>query len=362
MRNMTPTPRSWQNPNHQCLVQADTHRPPAFSLAISSTSSSNHRDFHLQSIFNPSCPVFTQNSTAFFTKEVLSPKPFTEANMLTKKFFGAFRRKAKKQEAASLSSPQISIIAPLTVGIIRLGLPQSPDTPKGGSEPGYQESSHSVIIGAYGSLGRGSSLSLPTYGQEDLVSIDLVPVPSFPRSLSTDRLDEDPSHLARHFRYEMLKTRGIRAPTIIVGPTRLRALEAYEKLEERAAEGVNRPLAVNSRTEADNGGWQRGLDGVADVEARTKGKNRKSIPQGMARILHTVKRGIMGLGASGSRKGGPIKEPSEGPITMGPQLWLREGVTLGANPRASSPHLYGRDSDGPKRTVHPREWETELVR
>ncbi|RVD83392.1 uncharacterized protein DFL_007779 [Arthrobotrys flagrans] len=260
--------------------------------------------------------------------------------------------KKKEQKGEHVYGNRMMLVAPITVGIAfpeMSPLEISPERPI--SPRPAVHSSHSVAA----------------YGQEDLASIDGIPRPAFPRSLSTNMIDEERSQIDRHLRYETLDRRGLRLTTIVVGPKRLRALEEWEDLEQRAQEEAGNSLPVlpvmNKRGEA---GAETGREfgdckitvpakptPVRDEEPCDRRQGRKSIHRRMA-----METGLR-LRRWVDSKVGSITRPTRGPIARGFPFWLRDGVDPTVD--TSSPHLYGRDRPGPKRTVHPRPWGTVLV-
>ncbi|KAF3171762.1 hypothetical protein TWF788_009666 [Orbilia oligospora] len=189
--------------------------------------------------------------------------------------------------------------------------------------------------------GHRATQSLMAYGQADLTNIDRVPRPHWGSGLSEARIRESQSRVKTHYRYEKLEKRGIKAPTLLVGPKRMDALEAYEELEEKAANGLK--------------------DCLAAAQSQMKGERTTEAPsdknQGMA-----VGKGRLGSARSAVPRVNLFLRPVKTPLSMGFRRWLREGVDRGLQPHAVGAHLYGRDKrGGSKRTVFPREWETTLV-
>ncbi|KAK6511451.1 hypothetical protein TWF481_000367 [Arthrobotrys musiformis] len=85
--------------------------------------------------------------------------------------------------------------------------------------------------------------------------------------------------------------------------------------------------------------------------------NRLLRTLGIREVMNLVGTGLRGV----SLKVESLLKPVRGPLSMGFRRWLREGVDPATEPRASSPHLFGRDHDGSLLTVFPREWGTTLV-
>ncbi|KAF3309163.1 hypothetical protein TWF173_011394 [Orbilia oligospora] len=189
--------------------------------------------------------------------------------------------------------------------------------------------------------GHRTTQSLMAYGQADLTDIDRIPRPHWGSGLSEAHIHESQSRVKTHYRYEKLEKRGIKAPTLPVGPKRLDALEAYEKLEEKAAKGLKDCLAA-----AQN---QMKMEGTAEVP--------RDKDQGMA-----VSEGRLSSARGAVPRVNLFLRPVKTPLSMGFRYWLREGVDRGLQPHAVGAHLYGRDKKGgSKGTVFPREWETTLV-
>ncbi|KAK6354227.1 hypothetical protein TWF730_008639 [Orbilia blumenaviensis] len=55
-----------------------------------------------------------------------------------------------------------------------------------------------------------------------------------------------------------------------------------------------------------------------------------------------------------------VKQPARSPVGRGFQYWLRDDVG-DLTVDLTDARLYGKDRPGPKRTVHPRPWDTVLV-
>ncbi|KAK6510815.1 hypothetical protein TWF506_009910 [Arthrobotrys conoides] len=267
------------------------------------------------------------------------------------------QKKREKEQKEHVYGRHMLVIAPITTGMVFVQLPT------GSVETELSSVPPKAHIREQKPYAAGSCRSLPIYTEEGLAAIDLVPRPAWETSLSLNKLGEKKSQVARHFRYAILNKKGIKTPTIAVGPTRLKALEEYEEIMERAEK---ESLTLGTDTEVTKHGSELTSttmpQSTKDEESLVK-IEEKSLLNRMARALKIempVK--VMGTGRRGvGQKVKPFSEPVEGPLSLGFRRWLREGVDPAANPRTSSPCLYGRDRDGPKRTVFPREWETTLV-
>ncbi|KAK6354228.1 hypothetical protein TWF730_008640 [Orbilia blumenaviensis] len=213
-----------------------------------------------------------------------------------------------------------------------------------------------------------SSRSLPTYGQEDLVAIDMVPRPAYPRSFSAGMLHEEQSQIRCHARYETLERRGINVPTVVVGPVRLSALRDWEALGERAEAEVNLPLPGLLSAVGEPGCEFVGNSAYVpatprfprEEKPRAERGKKKSIRGRMARVFQV--KGIQNVFTSNRPRANKVTRPTGNPAGsagQGFRLWLRDGVDPWAD--ASNPCLHGRDKPGLLRTVHPRPWVTTIV-
>ncbi|KAF3203199.1 hypothetical protein TWF679_010509 [Orbilia oligospora] len=214
---------------------------------------------------------------------------------------------------------------------------------------------------------RGSSQLVAAYGHEDLIPIDGIPRPAFPRSFSAGMLHEERSQMDRHIRYETLDKRGLKLSTVVVGPKR----SEWESLEGRAEREVKSHLPVPPRT------TEGGEDDEEIMEGRTGrefGDFTITVPTKPAPVRdeenlvgykvksthrRVAKKSCLGLRRWVDSKVGSIKRLNRAPVARGFRFWLRDGVDPTVD--TSCPRLYGRDRPGPKKTVHPRPWDTILV-
>ncbi|EPS35433.1 hypothetical protein H072_11175 [Dactylellina haptotyla CBS 200.50] len=141
-------------------------------------------------------------------------------------------------------SRMVLLIAPLTTNIVFFGLPPIAPQPTS-SVPGIAQGGK----GCRGLEELGvtitSTRSLMVYCQEELASIDLVPITARAAHASCTQLSESIEDRQRQIRFEVLRKRGIETPTMLIGDNRLRALREYEELEERARP-ITDPLPVIS--------------------------------------------------------------------------------------------------------------------
>ncbi|RVD83391.1 uncharacterized protein DFL_007778 [Arthrobotrys flagrans] len=250
------------------------------------------------------------------------------------------------------------VAAPVTAGMVCVQLPP------GGLEPDMPQAPPKARVRQRNLSAATSCRSLTAYGQEGLAAIGMVPRPAWESSSSLDKLDEKEMQIKKHLRYALLNKKDINAPVTTVGPNRLRALEGYEDSMEGAEKEATQSLDVKTKgTESETGPSSVAVQSaVKDEEslARIEGKpllNRVARAFKIDKVTKSVGTGRRGVG----QKAKPLPKPAEDPLSLGPRRWFREGVDPAADPRTSSPRLFGRDHKGPKRTVFPREWDTMLV-
>ncbi|KAF3169371.1 hypothetical protein TWF225_011380 [Orbilia oligospora] len=268
------------------------------------------------------------------------------------------KKKKEKREDQHVYGRHMLVVPPITTAMVFAQLP--PGEPMKANLPKPPPKAH---IREHKSYAAGPCRSLPAYTQEGLAAIDLIPRPAWETSLSLNKLEEEQSQINRHFRYAFWDKKGIKSPTIAVGPVRMRALKECEDIMERAEK---ESLPVDIDTEGAN--YESEPTGVAILPStkdeewlgKIEGKslvNRITRAFKIGKVMKLVGTGRRGVG----QKVKPLPEPVENPLSLGFRRWLREGVDPAANPQTSSPRLYGRDRKGPKRTVFPREWNTTLV-
>ncbi|KAK6510816.1 hypothetical protein TWF506_009911 [Arthrobotrys conoides] len=277
-----------------------------------------------------------------------------------RKIFLRGGQRKKKGGKEHVYSNRILAVAPITLA---LALPEmspsevSPETPAL-SKPAVLKDQVSRAI-------RVSSHSLGAYGQDDLVAIDGIPRPAFPRSFSAGMLHEERAQIDRHMRYETLEKRGLKLSTVVVGPKRSSALAEWEGLEERAREVMSHqpvPPKIAREEETREGSGREFGDFTITVPTKpAPARDEKNLVghKGEAIRRRMAKRTCLGLRLWVGSKVGSIKRPNRDPVARGFRFWLRDGV--GSRVDTSCPRLYGRDRPGPKRTVHPRPWDTVLV-
>ncbi|KAK6354225.1 hypothetical protein TWF730_008637 [Orbilia blumenaviensis] len=273
-------------------------------------------------------------------------------------FFNCFSGRSQKKENPNeqVFSRHMLLVAPITTGIVFVQLPP------GGEDPSTITPPPKARVTETSTFAARSCCSMPAYGQEELASIGMVPIPAWGASLSMGNIGEEEEHIKRHRRYAFLNKRGINAPTTVIGPTRLRALEDYQRLEERAMGRVAHPLPALTE------GTHCGTDPIAQTnkdEESQIGIEGKSLFDRVARAFKLERvAGSMGIGRRGvSQRASSTPEPVGNSFSMGFRRWLRDGVDPAADPRASNLYLFGHDNrgNGPKRTVFPREWDTTVI-
>ncbi|KAF3171763.1 hypothetical protein TWF788_009667 [Orbilia oligospora] len=267
------------------------------------------------------------------------------------------KKKKEKKEDQHVYGRHMLVVAPITTAMVFVQLP--PGEPMEANVPKPPPKAH---IREHRSYTAGSCRSLPAYTQEGLAAIDLIPRPAWETSLSLNKLEEEQSQINRHFRYAFWDKKGIKSPTIAVGPVRMRALKECENIMERAekeslpldidTEGANyesEPTGVAIPPSTKDEEWLEKIEGKSLVNRITRAFKLEKV----MKLVGTGRRGV-------GQKVKLLLEPVENPLSLGFRRWLREGVDPAANPQTSSPRLYGRDRKGPKRTVFPREWNTTL--
>ncbi|KAK6334849.1 hypothetical protein TWF718_010294 [Orbilia javanica] len=258
------------------------------------------------------------------------------------KICSLFRREAKKDQVNAHNG---LLATPTPLKMVASIVPKTP-------QPTLGEFEHTIELPAIpkrafireNTLSKTSIQSLMAYGQTELAGIDAIPRPHWAGpGLSDGNIHDIQTHIKTYYRYETLEKRGIKAPTILVGPSRRNALEAYEKLEERTLDGVKALLKPTQAKIKEDG-----KTGVKDEGSQIK-------------IEYVVE----GCRSPSRRREPHIKpppQPAGAPVSMGYRRWLREGVEHGAEPHAVSPRFYGRDKENCMiRTVFPRDWGTTLV-
>ncbi|KAF3277767.1 hypothetical protein TWF970_005020 [Orbilia oligospora] len=187
------------------------------------------------------------------------------------------------------------------------------------------------------------------------------------RSFSAGMLHEERSQRDRHIRYETLDRGGLKLSTVVVAA----ALAEWEGLEERAEREVKSHLPVPPRTaeggeeskEMMEGGTGREFgDFTVAVPAKPAPvRDEENLVGYKVKTTHrrVAKKACLGLRRWVDSKVGSIKRPNRDPVARGFRFWLRDGVDPTVD--TSCPRLYGRDRPGPKKTVHPRPWDTVLV-
>ncbi|KAK6529684.1 hypothetical protein TWF281_008847 [Arthrobotrys megalospora] len=298
--------------------------------------------------------------------------------MITERIINFFRRNAKRYEHGErVYSRNMMLIAPLTTAMVYVQLP--PEL----SKPGPEEQAFDLPIAPAPALlrdstalaGRNSTQSLMAYGQIGLAGIDAIPRPAWGPSLSAAKIHECRSQVATHYRYENLENRGIKVPTMLVGPERLNALGAYENLEARAMQEAKTSLVLmedisdggksgTGEEEQSNGCGLVGEENMKTItmcrdEESLLEKEERSIPKRIKMALESnYKTGLAGLKGCldlvrrGIHQAYLLLRPVETPVRMGFRCWLREGVDPGVNPRATTCDM--------QRTAPPRDWDVTL--
>ncbi|KAF3309161.1 hypothetical protein TWF173_011392 [Orbilia oligospora] len=212
---------------------------------------------------------------------------------------------------------------------------------------------------------RGSSHSLATYGHEDLIPIDGIPRPAFPRSFSAGMLHEERSQRDRHIRYETLDKRGLKLSTVVVGPKRSAALAEWEGLAERAGREVESHLPVPPRTaeggeeskEMMEGGTGREFgDFTVAVPAKPAPvRDEENLVGYKVKSTHrrVAKKACLGLRRWVDSKVGSIKRPNRDPVARGFRFWLRDGLTRRSTPLARA-CMAETDQGQRRRCTHAR--------
>ncbi|KAF3130720.1 hypothetical protein TWF594_010244 [Orbilia oligospora] len=154
----------------------------------------------------------------------------------------------KEKNGEHVYSNRMTVVAPITLA---LALPEMSPAEISTEIPAIPRPA--VLRDQIIRTSRVSSHSLATYGHEDLIPIDGIPRPAFPRSFSAGMLHEERSQINRHIRYETLDKRGLKLSTVVVGPKRSAALAEWEGLEEGAEREVKSHLPIPPMT-AEGGG------------------------------------------------------------------------------------------------------------
>ncbi|KAF3105627.1 hypothetical protein TWF706_003736 [Orbilia oligospora] len=273
----------------------------------------------------------------------------------------------KEKNGEHVYSNRMTVVAPITLA---LALPEMSPAEISTEIPAIPRPA--VLRDQIIRTSRVSSHSLATYGHEDLIPIDGIPRPAFPRSFSAGMLHEERSQINRHIRYETLDKRGLKLSTVVVGPKRSAALAEWEGLEEGAEREVKSHLPIPPMTA--EGGGEEDEEVMEGGTGREFGDFTITVPTKPAPVRdeenlvgykvksthrRVAKKACLGLRRWVDSKVGSIKRPNRAPIARGFRFWLRDGVDPTVD--TSCPRLYGRDRPGPKRTVHPRPWDTVLV-
>ncbi|KAJ6262443.1 hypothetical protein Dda_3251 [Drechslerella dactyloides] len=254
-----------------------------------------------------------------------------------------FGKKSSRSE--HIYSKMTMIIAPLTANLALMELPPSEDAmstlPSSNDEQTMESIEPRVISPAF---------SMPEYDQEGLTRIDCVPRPAWAPSLSCTQMAQTEMHKKCHYRYAKLSKHGIHAPTMPVGPKRLAALEAYEKLDAQAPP-IGHPLPQFTGVAA---GLEESPLREATIKTKTilqaHGPNSLTYHGKMIRkkLMKTNKPAVTNHKVLSLYPGLPSVQHPAGRTARG---WGREGVKPGLQPRATSPHLYGRDRQQSKQPL-----------
>ncbi|RVD83390.1 uncharacterized protein DFL_007777 [Arthrobotrys flagrans] len=185
------------------------------------------------------------------------------------KFFGIFRRKAKKSKVRSHNG---LLATPLAMGMA----PMTPEIPRPSLEEHALEfpavPPRALLKENTAFAGHRTVRSLMAYGQTDLAGINGIPGPAWApdcRMAKSVRANPKSRPIAdtRSWRNEGLRHQpcllGLREVILNV----LDALEAYEELEEGAAEGVKASLAATQGKKKGEGG------------AEVKDEGRQTVPK-----------------------------------------------------------------------------------